>query len=140
MQVADVAGKTSRWEAMVSALEAVHPTLRDLRELFEVKLYTFDGETYPIDIDKSKFDFGPGAVGTQTAIGAALEDVLRHEAGKRLAGVILLSDGGQRCHPRATRRRRCRRGDWPISATRCIRFRWGRLADWARRVTWPSKI
>ncbi len=99
MQVADVAGKKSRWEAMASALEDVHPALRDLRELFEVKLYTFDGETFPIDIGRSTLDLGPGPVGQQTAIGAALDDVLRREAGKRLAGVILLSDGAQRVSP-----------------------------------------
>ena len=99
MQVADVAGKKSRWEAMVAALEDVHPALRDLRELFEIKLYTFDDETYPVDIGKAKLDLGPGPTGQQTAIGAALDDVLRHEAGKRLAGIVLLSDGAQRVSP-----------------------------------------
>ena len=90
------AGKKSRWETMTSALEDIHPALQDLRELFEVKLYTFDGETYPIDIDRPTFDLGARPEGRQTAIGAALEDVLRREAGKRLAGIILLSDGAQR--------------------------------------------
>ncbi len=36
--------------------------------------------------------------GQQTAIGAVLDDVLRQEAGKRLLGVILLSDGAQRAY------------------------------------------
>ena len=91
MQVADVAGKKSRWEAMVSALEEVHPALQDLRELFEVKLYTFDRRD-PSDrpLSAAKFGLGAKPIGHQTAIGAVLDDVLRHEAGKRLAGVILL--------------------------------------------------
>ena len=32
------------------------------------------------------------------AIGSSLEDILRREAGKRLLGVILLSDGSQRAY------------------------------------------
>ncbi|HEY4761318.1 MAG TPA: hypothetical protein VIH42_12115, partial [Thermoguttaceae bacterium] len=36
--------------------------------------------------------------GQQTAIGSVLDDVLRQEAGKRLLGVILLSDGAQRAY------------------------------------------
>ncbi len=37
--------------------------------------------------------------GQQTAIGAAIEDVLRENAGKRLLGVVLLSDGAQQARP-----------------------------------------
>ncbi len=36
--------------------------------------------------------------GQQTAIGAALDEVLRSEAGKRLLGVVLLTDGAQRAY------------------------------------------
>ncbi len=42
-----------------------------------------------------KLDLGKSADGAETAIGSALDDVLRRETGKRLAGVILLSDGAQ---------------------------------------------
>ncbi len=48
-------------------------------------------------------DLGKSAEGKETAIGAALEDVLRRESGKRLAGVVLLSDGAQQAYaPRDT--------------------------------------
>ena len=37
--------------------------------------------------------------GQQTAIGAAIEDVMRENAGKRVLGTILLSDGAQQARP-----------------------------------------
>jgi len=52
--------------------------------------------------------------GQQTAIGAALEERLRREAGKRLLGVILLSDGAQRAYaPRDLPRNRRRPAETP---------------------------
>ena len=86
MQVEDIAGKKSRWEATTSALEDVHPALRALRELFEVKLYTFAGETSPIDIDKPRFDFGSGAVGQQTAVKRSVGRCLRAPRGWQAIG------------------------------------------------------
>ncbi|MFV2066325.1 MAG: hypothetical protein ACC645_05045 [Pirellulales bacterium] len=49
------------------------------------------------------FDLRSPPTGEQTAIGWAIEDVLRREAGKRLAGIVLLTDGAQRAYaPRDT--------------------------------------
>lgn len=96
MQVTDAAGKKSRWEAMTTALEDLRPDLLDLQREFEVKLYTFDAETEPLALDDEPLELKAPPEGQQTAIGAALEDVLRHEAGKRLAAVVLLGDGAQR--------------------------------------------
>jgi len=49
------------------------------------------------------FDFRSPPTGQQTAIGWAIEDVLRREAGERLAGMVLLTDGAQRAYaPRDT--------------------------------------
>ena len=77
--------------------------LRSLDEDFEIKVYTFDEGVEPLNFSTGDLDLSFKPEGQQTAIGAALEDVLRREAGKRLLGVVLLSDGSQRAYaPRDT--------------------------------------
>ncbi|MHC4401342.1 MAG: glutamine amidotransferase [Planctomycetota bacterium] len=98
MTVPDESGGSTRWETMKKALADAQHALARLAEDFEVQVYAFDAEARPLD-------FSAGAVqleepqGDQTAIGSVLEDVLREQAGKRLLGVILLSDGAQRAYP-----------------------------------------
>lgn len=96
MQVADAAGQKTRWAALVAALDDVQDALARLGKEIEVKLYTFDSHAQAVDSQGGRFPLDERPEGQQTAIGAVLEDVLRREAGKRLAGVILLSDGAQR--------------------------------------------
>lgn len=104
MMVADAFANKSRWAALKSTLSDAIPGFGELAEDYEIKtsIYTFDEEVQPVEFDAAKtdakLDLGAMAEGEQTAIGAALEDVLRREAGKRLAGVILLSDGAQRAY------------------------------------------
>ncbi len=104
MQVTDAFGNKSRWELLQETLADAIPGFAKLAEEFEIKtsVYTFDTDLHAIDFDAAKTDatlaLGEQADGEQTAIGAALEDLLRREAGKRLAGVILLSDGAQRAY------------------------------------------
>jgi len=99
MEVADAAGKKTRWETELTALDDSLPVLRELAKRFEVKLFTFDDRTHPVDLKDAKLALGLRPTGHETAIGSALEDVLREEAGKRMAGVILLGDGAQRAIP-----------------------------------------
>ncbi len=96
MSVTDALGGRSRWDVLEMTLDDSLPALRSLAEELELKLYTFDGEIHPLDFSDGQVNLGAAADGKETAIGAALEDVLRRESGKRLAGVILLSDGAQR--------------------------------------------
>jgi hypothetical protein len=104
MMVADAFGNKSRWAALKSTLSEAIPGFAQLIEEREIqtKVYTFDAELQPLGFDAAKtdaaFELGDKAEGEQTALGAALEDVLRREAGKRLAGIILLSDGAQRAY------------------------------------------
>lgn len=96
MSVADgVAGKT-RWECLRDALEGASGALATLAERFEVRADGFDAETRPLPVRGGQIALDTMPDGPQTAIGAALADVLRREAGKRLLGVVLLSDGAQR--------------------------------------------
>jgi hypothetical protein len=98
MQVADAVGGKSRWNLLQAAVEEALPTLESLAEDLEVKVYTFDAALEPVDFSTGELALDKPADGVQTAIGAALDDVLRREAGKRIAGVILLSDGAQRAY------------------------------------------
>jgi uncharacterized membrane protein len=98
MQVEDETGGKSRWEALRSTLDEAVPELRALKDDYEIKIYEFDAETSPVDFADGDFKLAEKAEGKQTAIGAALEDVLRREAGKRLAAVILMSDGAQKAY------------------------------------------
>ena len=96
MSVPDaLAGKTPLGGACAAPDEAA-PALRDLPRDFEVKAYAFDEQVHPAEVADGKIALPERPEGRETAIGAALDDALRQEAGKRLLGVILLSDGAQR--------------------------------------------
>jgi hypothetical protein len=109
MMVADAFGNQTRWAQLNQVLDSGLPQLAKLAEQNEidVRLFTFDESLEPVDWDVRKTDsqvpLPKNAEGEQTALGAALEDVLRRESGKRLLGVVLLSDGAQRAYaPRDT--------------------------------------
>lgn len=95
MQTADAFGERSRWDSLKETIYDSLPLLSDMGENVEVKIYTFDRDLAQVDFATGTPDLGKAATGTQSAIGAVLDDVLRREAGKRVAGVILLSDGAQ---------------------------------------------
>ncbi len=98
MLVADAFANKTRWQALEAALKDATPALADLAKDLEVKLYTFDADAHEIDFDGQTLDLGPTPDGQQSAIGWVMEDVLRRQTGKRLAGVILLSDGAVRAY------------------------------------------
>jgi len=66
---------------------------------FEIKVYTFDSEAHEVDNSKEKLELEREPEGHQTAIGWVIDKVVREEAGKRLAGVILLETAPQQASP-----------------------------------------
>jgi len=96
MSVPDAIGGKTRWESLRRAVDDAASALEDLAEDFELLIYTFDAQSSPLEVRGGKVSLADAPEGEQTAIGAVLEDVLRQQAGKRLLGVILLSDGAQR--------------------------------------------
>jgi len=96
MSVADAVGGKTRWQVLQDAFGDAQDMLTTLGEELEVKLYTFDSQAHLLPLQDGRWQLDERPEGKQTAIGAALEDVLKRESGKRLAGVILLSDGAQR--------------------------------------------
>lgn len=99
MQVADAAGDKTRWTSLRTGLDDAAYELDTLAREIEVKFYTFDSELHPIDAIGNPLEWPSRPEGKQSAIGWVLEDALRRESGKRLAGIVLLSDGAQRVLP-----------------------------------------
>ncbi len=99
MQVRDALNNKSRWEMLRNSLDESQTALRRLGRDFEIKVYTFDAETHPIEIKDGRISLPDIPTGQQTAIGAALDDVNRLENGKRLLGIVLLTDGRQQALP-----------------------------------------
>ena len=98
MSVPDAMGGKTRWQALRKALLDAAPALAELDEDFELKAYTFDAKPHAAKVTDGNISLPEAPLGKQTAIGSSLEDVLRREAGKRLLGVVLLSDGAQRAY------------------------------------------
>ncbi len=99
MTVPDEVGGKTRWEALRHTLAGAQGALAALDEDLEVAAFTFDAEAHPADVVRGEVRLGQKPDGDETAIGAVLEDVLRGQAGKRLLGILLLSDGAQRARP-----------------------------------------
>jgi hypothetical protein len=99
MLVADEANGRTRWDAMVKTLANARGALGDLARDFEVKAYTFDAEPHSVEVKRGVIALGDTADGKQTAMGYAMDRILQQEAGKRLLGFVLLTDGAQRAYP-----------------------------------------
>jgi len=99
MTIGDMLRGRSRFEVMRDVLADARPALERVGDEFELRAYAFDAKTNRLSSDDGRLALPEKPEGEQTAIGAALQQVVREEAGKRLLGVILLSDGSQRAYP-----------------------------------------
>ncbi len=96
MMIEDVFGGKSRWNALKQILGDAQPTINGLSEEIEVKVYAFDSQTTSLELLAGRLALGNDPpTGNVSAIGQALEEVRKLNASKRLAGVILISDGAQ---------------------------------------------
>ena len=105
MTVADGPGGSSRWDAVVAAIQSARPAIEELLDQggFEIAAYTFDKQLHPLAPRQGDpLPLGPwhdSATADETAIGSAMDDAIRAAAGRRLSGVVLLSDGAQHAYP-----------------------------------------
>ncbi len=99
MTVPDQVGGKTRWDALRRTLADAQPALSALDEDVELAVFTFDAEAHPAEVQRGVVRLPDAPDGDETAIGAVLDDVLRSQAGKRLLGIVLLSDGAQRSRP-----------------------------------------
>ena len=119
MMVGDCLNNKTRWESLLTTLKDCVPALRKLERDFEVKAYTFDAETHPVEVKDGRPVLPEKPTGQQTAIGPALDDMLNEENGKRLLGIVVLTDGRQQAlAPRDTSPQdvaaRLRRQSYPV--------------------------
>jgi uncharacterized membrane protein len=100
MQVTDALAGKSRWEALRTLLRDASDQLGELADMdgLEIKVYQFDSGFDPVEFSAGTVALPDEPEGEQSAIGDALVEVMRREAGKRLVGLILLSDGAQRAY------------------------------------------
>nr|MBA3483534.1 hypothetical protein [Pirellulales bacterium] len=96
MTVADAIGAKPRFEAMMDALDGSAAEFAELAKTWDVRGYSFEREIAPLKFADGRFELPKAPEGQQTAIGAAIDDVLSREAQQRLVAVVLLSDGAQR--------------------------------------------
>ncbi|MCS7305313.1 MAG: hypothetical protein NZ602_09435 [Thermoguttaceae bacterium] len=99
MSIPDGIGGQSRYEVLRQTLADAKASLRSLAEQFELKAYAFDAYLEPLQVADGQVLLPDTPQGNQTALGAALDDLLQQEAGKRILGVLLLSDGVQQARP-----------------------------------------
>jgi uncharacterized membrane protein len=95
MQLPDLSGRQTRWEAQTATLQAAAPLLAELSQKIEVKVYAYDRELHPVDQVAQALDLPDQPLGEQTDIGTNLHEALRRETGKRLAAIVLMGDGVQ---------------------------------------------
>ncbi|MEZ6114030.1 MAG: glutamine amidotransferase [Pirellulaceae bacterium] len=95
MQLPNAVGRETRWEAQLAALRKSEPELAALADDLELKFYAYDSQLRTIDFDGRELKLPDSPDGGQTDIGTTLQEAVRRELGKRLAGVVLLGDGAQ---------------------------------------------
>lgn len=79
----------SRSEAARRYLESVAPELRDLKNHYGVELYGVDKETLPLALET----LGTPPTASRTDLLNGLRSVAGRESGRKLAGVLVISDG-----------------------------------------------
>ena len=98
LEVADIKPAKSRWSAILESLREISEPLSELGSEFEIGAYSFDEVLHPREVESGVIKTPQRPTGKQTDIGFALNEIIRREIGKRVIGVLLLSDGAQRTH------------------------------------------
>lgn len=91
MQFKDEAGGKSRWEAARAALDLARPVAKTLGPNLDVKYYQFDSTLREEPIASSeRAKEEPN--GRETALGAALLEAVKRQAGTQVAALVVISD------------------------------------------------
>ncbi len=98
MQVKD--GAETRFQSMKDALRLSSKALAEMMKNVETQAWSFDRTLVPVEIQSGgKLNLPAEAEGEESALGAALQDVLKKSTGRKILGIVLLSDGAQRAIP-----------------------------------------
>ncbi|MCA9077435.1 MAG: hypothetical protein KDA93_20580 [Planctomycetaceae bacterium] len=90
MATPDGPGGITRREFMLKTLDEAKPMLDELTETVDLRLVDFTDQQTVVDAPEKTAD------GDFSAIGLALDELRREDSGKRLFGIVLMSDGAQR--------------------------------------------
>ncbi|MDO4628740.1 MAG: hypothetical protein Q4C70_06115 [Planctomycetia bacterium] len=89
-----------RYAAMRKALGNSADALAEMAKQTGTEVYALDQSLTPLTLGKNgKIDFPRTPDGEETALGASLLDALSRTAGRKVLGIVLLSDGAQRALP-----------------------------------------
>ncbi len=89
-----------RYAAMRKALGNSAEALAEMAKHTGTEVYALDRSLTPLTLrENGKIDFPHAPTGEETALGAALLDALSRMAGRKVLGIVLLSDGAQRALP-----------------------------------------
>lgn len=99
MSVEDGLAGASRWKSATNQLDASRDAIVKIGEKNEVRAYHFGAKLQSAPIEEGAIKLPAMPEGDETAIGAALAELIDREAKSRLMGVVLLSDGAQRAIP-----------------------------------------
>lgn len=99
MQVEDSLDNRSRYGAMKLVLGEAAGDFRAIEEDWNIRAYTFAESLDSVAVTDGSFRLPDQPTGEQSALGAALEELLEREGDERLRGVLVLSDGAQRAVP-----------------------------------------
>ncbi len=98
MTVPDAGDGVPRWDVQRQTLDRLEAELDDLGENIELALYQFDEDARRVEFSAGQIAMPDAPEGRFTDIGTSLATVMQQNIGKRLAGVLLLSDGAQRVY------------------------------------------
>lgn len=95
MQLPDISGNQSRWEAQAETLRRIRPLLGELDDNLEVKVHGYDATLRQQAWQEERLLLPEAPSGPQTDIGTSLHNAVEQKTGRQLAGVVLMGDGTQ---------------------------------------------
>ena len=91
-------GNRSRWERMRESLTDAMPDFNDLGENLNIRFYQFGAEPVEIALVDGELQLPEEPDGMETAIGHSIAEARRQNAGERVIGVVVLTDGNQKAN------------------------------------------
>jgi uncharacterized membrane protein len=100
MSRADEVNGNTRYQVALDALNNSKEVMGRIQDYVDIKCYTFNTSLMPFQIFNGVVEGMPASPkGRETAIGAAIDSAREQFIGKRVLGMLILTDGSQRTRP-----------------------------------------
>jgi hypothetical protein len=93
MLLPDRTGGPTRWESERQSLNKILEWSSRLGDHLQLEVAAYDAQLHPLERTGGSLSLPEKPEGSQTDLGASLEEALKRQAGKRIAAVIALGDG-----------------------------------------------